>query len=385
MPCPGNHHQFVRLACAHERGAHLHGAGRVHVVVELADHEHELSRELRRVDHVRAPLVALVHRPSHPELVPPDLVHAVVVAAAVGHAHGVDLREIKQRAHRVLPTGAAAVDADAREIHPWARGRRGAQPCHVVRKAGVLQVLPADVVELLAAPVGAHAVHLHHHEAVVGHGALAVAYREGLGNEEVLRPGVDLLHHGARRRVGRAARRPPDDAPDVGGAVAALGCEALGHGPSRGEELRRIGASELRNQRAVRSAMQLVHGRQVHARPRVHVPLAPGAPRQFVRAVALRQAHRLAAVDGHAHEMRVVRVLRRVHAHHAQCQRARRLVDVLDGAHHPRPARDLAHDGAVRHVHQVQVVEAVALAHPEQLVLAQPVAPRLVRVIDERG
>ena len=56
-------------------------------------------------------------RLAHPLLVPPDLVHAVVVAAAVGDGGLVELAVEEHGADRVLAAGRAAVDADAAEVH----------------------------------------------------------------------------------------------------------------------------------------------------------------------------------------------------------------------------------------------------------------------------
>ena len=44
-------------------------------------------------------------RPAHPLLVPPHLIHAVVVAAAVGDDDFIKLRMEEDAAERTLPTG----------------------------------------------------------------------------------------------------------------------------------------------------------------------------------------------------------------------------------------------------------------------------------------
>ena len=56
----------------------------IDVGVELADDQQQLALQPVRVVHVRRRGVLRPDRPAHPLLVPPDLVHPVVVAAAVG-------------------------------------------------------------------------------------------------------------------------------------------------------------------------------------------------------------------------------------------------------------------------------------------------------------
>ena len=52
--------------------------------------------------------------------------------------------------------------------------------------------------ERFAAPVGAHAIHLHHHKTRSGEVAFAIPDRKRLGDEVVVRTGIDIFQHGAR-------------------------------------------------------------------------------------------------------------------------------------------------------------------------------------------
>ena len=123
-----------------------------------------LPCELVGVGHVRLRGVVRADRPAHPRLVPPDLVHPVVVAAAVGDGRLVEVAVEQQRPERVLPARRAAVDADARQVDVRVlRGRR-LHPEDAVGEAGIGQVLPADVVERLRPPVRPHPVDLHDDE-----------------------------------------------------------------------------------------------------------------------------------------------------------------------------------------------------------------------------
>ena len=71
--------QIEALPCLDERVHDLHGGGGVHVAIHLAHNQHELALEAMRVVHVGGCRVFGSHRPAHPLLIPPDLVHAVVV------------------------------------------------------------------------------------------------------------------------------------------------------------------------------------------------------------------------------------------------------------------------------------------------------------------
>src|SRR5690606_24607531 len=62
---------------------HLIGGRRVHVRIDFADGEKQGALEFGGMGDVRVVPVVGTDGPTHPLLVPPDLVHAVVVAAAV--------------------------------------------------------------------------------------------------------------------------------------------------------------------------------------------------------------------------------------------------------------------------------------------------------------
>ena len=67
-----------------------------------------------RIGHVRRLGVVLADRPTHPEFVPPDLVHAIVMTSAVGDI--VEIAEGKDRGDRALADGAAKIRL-TRRIH----------------------------------------------------------------------------------------------------------------------------------------------------------------------------------------------------------------------------------------------------------------------------
>src|SRR6185503_1701943 len=93
-----------------------------------------------------------------------------------------------------------------------------------VGKAGILEIVPTDVMEGLRAIGGAHAVHLHDDKAEVGQRREPPLRTKGLGNERTLGTGIDLLDHriffGGIKTLG-----PADDAPDVSFSVASFGRE----------------------------------------------------------------------------------------------------------------------------------------------------------------
>ena len=133
---------------------------------------------LWRVRHARTARVAVIHRPAHPLLVPPDLVHAIVVAAAnPPRPPGKNRRDPAARAAR--PARPPTCRKCPRATSPWPGYFLAAARSHKMRsgKPGVAQVLPADIVKLLRAVRRAHAVHLHHDEPVVPPAAAADRWR----------------------------------------------------------------------------------------------------------------------------------------------------------------------------------------------------------------
>jgi hypothetical protein len=105
VACAGDDQQVEVLVCFDERVGHLHRGGRIDVAIQFADDEQEFALQVFRVGHVRAFRVLGADGPAHPLLVPPDLVHAVVVAAAIGHRHLVEVAMEQQCAGRTLSAG----------------------------------------------------------------------------------------------------------------------------------------------------------------------------------------------------------------------------------------------------------------------------------------
>ena len=87
-----NHEQIEGLVGFDQRVHDLHRRRRIDVRVQLTDDEQQIALQLRRVVDVRRRGVLWTERPSHPLLVPPDLVHSVVVAPAGRHRGLVELR-----------------------------------------------------------------------------------------------------------------------------------------------------------------------------------------------------------------------------------------------------------------------------------------------------
>ena len=98
-------------------------------------------------------------------------------------------------------------------------------------------------------------------------------------------------------------------------AVAALGDEPLGGLPARREQRRRVGALQLADELAVLDAAQLGDRRQVDAR--IGVDEEPPIRRELdvVRAVPLGEDDEAGAVEIHAGNMDVIRVLPGADAH----------------------------------------------------------------------
>src|SRR5262249_14218558 len=161
-----------------------------------------------------------------PLLVPRCLVHPVVVAATGRDRDLVELRMEEQGGGGVLTARGSAVDAHPADVVIGVFLRYRLVPEDAVGKAGVLEVVPADIVERLRAIGRPHAIYLHDDESQIGERGKATGGAEGLRDVGAVRAGVDLLDDRILLFWVELAR-PADDAPDVGLAVAALGREHL--------------------------------------------------------------------------------------------------------------------------------------------------------------
>ena len=184
------------------------------------------------VVHVGAGAVGLVHGVAHPQLVPPDFVHAVVVAATGRVGSLVEFWMEKYGSGGFLSAGRAAEDAYAVDVHVGILLGGGLDPGDMVGQAGILQVLVAYFFELFGAEGGSHAVHLYHDEAQFGQrGHPPVVGSKGFGYVLVARAGVDVLDNGVflvRVEIGGAV----DESPHVGLSIAPFGREHLGGLPA---------------------------------------------------------------------------------------------------------------------------------------------------------
>src|SRR5262245_2931727 len=107
-------------------------------------------------------------RPAHPLLVPPDFIHAVIVASAVRYRRLIKLRVEQHAAKRVLSAGGSAINADARDV--VVRILRGdcLVPEDSIRETRIAKILPGDIVESFRTIRCSHAIDLHHDESQFG-------------------------------------------------------------------------------------------------------------------------------------------------------------------------------------------------------------------------
>ena len=144
------HHQQIEVLVVLDQLVHdLHRRRGIDVRIELADDEQQIALQPVRVVDVRRGRVLLADRPRHPQLVPPDLVHAVVVAAGVGDARLVEIRVKQQTAERVLPARRPAVDAHTGDVVRRILRRDRFVPEDPIGKAGIAKVFPGNVVKCL--------------------------------------------------------------------------------------------------------------------------------------------------------------------------------------------------------------------------------------------
>ncbi len=363
---------------------HLHRRRRIHVRIHLGHEQHQAPRQVVGMVHVRRSGVVRGDGPAHPLLVPPDLVHPVVVTAGVRIRHVIELGMEQYGACGILATRRRAIDAHTRQI-VIVRILRGHRlvPQDAIRESGIAQVAPRHVMKGLRPIRRAHSVHLDHDEAEFGDGVHAALCAEGLWHKRPLGPGVDVLDHGIR--AGRVeVRRTDDDAPDVGNAVARLRRKHLRVLPSRGEQGRCVALFQFHDERLIARAPE--HGllRQVHALPRVHVELLVGRERDGVIAVGISERGQAGAVEVHAVVVNEIGIPARVHAAGGEPDLARGGVHGRDCANHPLAFRDLVLHLPGDAVVQIEMVPAIALGGPDDLLaITRVLAKALAGVLDE--
>lgn len=142
----------------------LHRGGGIDVGIEFADDEEKLAFHAVGLGGVGGGFVVFSEWVAHPLFVPPNFVHGIVVATAVGDGDFVKIMVCNEGAHGVLSSGGASVNPNPAEVHPGTVLPCGFDPKNAVGKAGVADVLPADIVEGFRAKRGAHPVDLHHDE-----------------------------------------------------------------------------------------------------------------------------------------------------------------------------------------------------------------------------
>ena len=175
-----------------------------------------------------------IHRIPHPLLIPPYLVHAVVVAAARTVGRLVEIAMQEHRRGTFLAAGRSAEDAHIVGIHVGIALGGRLYPQLAVGQSGIFQVLVAHFLKLLPPPTGSHGIELHHDEAQFCQcGHVSVEWRETLGRVGAARSRIDVFDYGVATRwveVDRAL----DDAPHIGLAITALGHKHLRGFPSVG-------------------------------------------------------------------------------------------------------------------------------------------------------
>ena len=332
-----------------------------------------------RVRHTRAPHVAVIHRPAHPLLVPPDLVHPVVVAPGIRDARPVKIPVVQQRPQGVLPARRSAIDTHPRQVKARELLRRRPNPQNPVRKTRVLQIFPTHIVKSLRAVRRPHAVHLDHDVTFIRQFLLRIPRPERLRHKRTVRPGVDVLDH----RVllpGIEIRRPPDDPVDVRHPVATLGRKRRRRDQPAGNR----GRLQRTNQPPVLATPQFRHRQRIHPRPRVDQILPVRRELRRVRAIARRQHRQPGAVKVHPAALLEIGVLSRHNPARREPDLAVRMIHPLNRTHHPFALRDLVFHRPGFGIIEIQMIPPVAFGHPDELTgFIHPFAKVFAGVIDE--
>ena len=93
------------LVCFYQGIHHLVCARRIDIVIHLTYHQHKGTLELVGILHIAALHITGVDGITHPLLIPPNLVHAVVMTSATAVGCLVEITMEQYRRGTLLPTG----------------------------------------------------------------------------------------------------------------------------------------------------------------------------------------------------------------------------------------------------------------------------------------
>lgn len=139
-------------------------------------------------------------------------------------------------------------------------------PQLTVRESGILKVLIAHILKLLATIAGTHGIELYDNETQLGQrSGLPVVRREALRRIGIAGPCVDILDNGVltgRIEIGG----PLNDTPHIGLAITSLGFEHLRCHPSVGGQPGDVGRLQSLEQPTVLTTAQHSDRRKVDTR-----------------------------------------------------------------------------------------------------------------------
>ena len=118
--------------------------------------------------HVAALHVTGINRPAHPLLVPPDFIHPVVMTAAGTIGSLVEIAMQQYGGSTLLSACRTAIDSHIISIHIRILLGCSLDPEFTVRESGILQILVANLLKLLAAIGSSHRIELDYDETEFG-------------------------------------------------------------------------------------------------------------------------------------------------------------------------------------------------------------------------
>src|SRR6185437_12492303 len=192
---------------------------------------------------------------------------------------------------------------------------------------------------------------------------------------------------------GIEVHRLDNDAPDIGLAVAAFGDEDFGEVEAGGEKRGSVALIEVGDYFLVFGAAELRDRRQIDTLPGVDVVLAIGREGDGVGAIGFGERREAHAVEVDAAELREVGILAGDEAAGVEIDLALVLIDVINIADEPLALGDLVLHLAGETVIEIEVLPAIALAGPDDVLTVIEVAAEAAAggeagselvVIDER-
>ena len=259
------------------------------------------------------------------------------------------------------------VDCHIIRIHIRILLGRSLDPELTVRESGILQVLVANLLKLLATIGSSHRIELNYDKTEFSkRSGIPVVWHETLRSIGIARPRIDVFDNRIflmRIEIGRAL----DDAPHIRLAVTSLSHKHFRSHPS--VFLQSSNISRFQSLDELTGLRITEHGNRsgIHLRIGIQEIAVIIGVLGIMIALFRSERHHILAVHTYFIIMYEIWVLILVHATSREIDFSLLFIHTLDAANKPFALCNLSDNLRLLHIVEIEMIPVVALAHPEQL------------------